>query len=325
VLAALEQARSRKPTQAVSAVAGFWDGAHGKGSASVGVWFHRAHETRPHALTIGRHPICEVAPVPGAALRHAVLLLWPPTDAVGPRVELIDLVAGSQVAAGGAFTEASASTPVVCRFSLPSADIVVLQATPGVSLCPEGPGAAAAKVTAPASHRSPALEAELFESDEPTRPDRFALAPDEQMIGFVDPNGVVRDTLGLPLTGHTPPLRVAVPDRALQQPIWLGRHPRCVTRSALRNRPTVSRIHACIIERRGGLWLIDCASRNGTEVIDARNGGRTALGPGTRALRLGPHHRIKLGEQELRLAPGPRAERLLHSDERVALHPQTAR
>lgn len=316
VLAALQTARDKRPDVAASGVAALWDSPHGKVSAAVGVWFHGPDDDRPHALTLGKHRLCDLAPVAHAAQRHAVILLWPPGVQRLPRVELIDFLTGTQVGAGGAAR--LDITPGACRFSLAMADLVVLQAPAGRTLFLGDPARAAARLTvAPPAVALWGADADGFDGGEPTEPDRLALARPETTIGFVDDDGAARDLYGALLYGETPPARVKLADRALDHPVLLGRHQEAATRRAFEHARSVSRIHACLLARRDGLWIVDCASHNGTEIVCRRTKRRVALGPGARAHRLGPFDDVFLGDRQVLLDPGPRAQALLYADNDV--------
>jgi hypothetical protein len=318
IFAALETSRAQHPDRPVSAVAAFWTNARGGTSASIGAYAHAGSGAEPHVLVVGSHPDCDVGPVPGATSRAALLLLWPPHEDEPPGCELIELDARDGATARGlAFPSAHGITAY--RLALPHLDIVVLQAGAHEPLCPEGTQAVADALhvsrSAPRAV-APADPGAGFDDDaEPTDPAKLGLPTldpvKEKVLAVRTDDGLLRDVhSGRPLA-FDPPLRISLRADELRGAILLGRTARCRGGAELATGRVVSRVHACLLARRDRLWVIDCASRNGTTVANARTGALTVLGPRRRAHALGPHDRVHLSSREVELVLDTRSAGLL--------------
>jgi hypothetical protein len=94
----------------------------------------------PVAHVIGRHSDVDSPPILGAALRHAVLLAWPPAPGEPPRVEVIDLATDVGIGVIGCEQKAAAhlesTGPLRCGVG--AADVIVIPVAAHAPLFPAG-------------------------------------------------------------------------------------------------------------------------------------------------------------------------------------------
>lgn len=284
----LRQARRQREEQgelAASVVLAHWQD-EGKPVSMVHVAHHPASVEAPVALVAGRHSECELGPIPGASLRHALILLWPPPDEGElPSAEVIDLGTETGISLPGGELSAHVASSGRLRFAVADADVVVLHARGGEPL-PLDPRALAAPPAEDEEREEVALDH--------TRPHTRHLN--------VSPTGELEEGGGLgdgdsciamrvsPGRGRRPGAehsmltqiirlderhvraRVLVRPQDLERGVRLGRYLRCRGASALGHDHYVSRVHALVLDRGGRRWLFDTASTNGTQVIDLESG-----------------------------------------------------
>jgi len=102
------------------------------------VVFFDERDDAPRALVLGRHSDVDTPPLPGASLRHAVVLAWPPATGETPRVEVLDLNTdvGLGVVGGGAAAHLDSSGPMA--FGVGAADVVVVPVAARAAVAPGG-------------------------------------------------------------------------------------------------------------------------------------------------------------------------------------------
>ncbi len=291
----LEQAaelRAEQPGLPASAVLVHWRGpAPGSTARLLRLVHHPAGVEAPIALVAGRHSQCDLGRIPGASLRHALILLWPPApEAELPAAEVIDLGTETGIALPGGRLAARLAGSQPIRFGVADADVVIFHARAGEPL-PSEPAALSrllgeisgqAEVTLHADrphtrhlHVSGTgeLEEEGSHDDEkscvivPVAPSRERRFGSEHMM--------LTEVLSLG-AGHVS-AKVHVQAEDLERGVRLGRYLRCRGASALGQDAHVSRVHALVLDRGGRRWLFDTASTNGTQVVDLDTG--LAIGP----------------------------------------------
>ncbi len=254
----------------------------------------------PIALVAGRHSECDLGRIPGASLRHALILLWPPAEAAGlPFTEVLDLgtQTGIVLPGGRAAMRVAGSMPI--RFSVASADVAILHAGAGEPLpldadtlsrdLRELPGGA--EVT---HHANQPYTRHL---DVTGLRELATASLDDAGKSYVElPAAAGRDrtfgsehmmlTQTLHLGDGLASARVNVRAEDLERGVRLGRYLRCRGSSVLGRDDHVSRVHALVLDRGGRRWLFDTASTNGTEVIDVDTGVVTGPVRGERTFAL---------------------------------------
>ncbi len=297
-----------------SAVLAHWRGAT---SASLTRLIHHPLGVNaPVALVAGRHTACDLGRIPGASLRHAIILLWPP-DGAGepPFAEVLDLGTRSGIALpdGRLAARLASSSPI--RFGVASADVVILHALAGEPLSLE-PAALSmllretserAEVSARANQP---FTRHLDVSDSAARQadgshDKSCIeVPVEPSAGgtFGSEHSMLTQIVHLD-EGHVSP-RVNVRAEDLERGVRLGRYLRCRGASVLGRADHVSRVHALVLDRGGRRWLFDTASTNGTAVVNVNTGVATGPVRGKRTFALHEGQAPSLAGQVALLAVG---------------------
>ena len=264
----------------------------------------------PAALVVGRHSECDLGRIPGASLRHALILLWPPGD-VGelPGAEVIDLGTQTGITLPDGRQAMRVASSESLRLGVAGADVVIAHARPGEPL-PLEPGdlaelhgqvperaevamhdgrpytrhldvATPSEVTlveqAPATAGAPEVAANEHTSCEviPVEPSRGRTFGSEHAML----------TQYISLGGHLS-AKVNVQAEDLERGVRLGRYLRCRGASVLGRDGHVSRVHALVLDRGGRRWLFDTASTNGTFVVDVDTGVATGPVRGERTFAL---------------------------------------
>lgn len=252
----------------------------------------------PAALVAGRHSECDLGSIPGASLRHALILLWPPGGDTGlPLAEVLDL--GTQTGIGlpdGRFAMRVASRASF-RFGVASADVIIVHARAGE----------------PLSFDSDTLSKLLREPPDPAEVTPHANQPYTRHLD-VGPGDEVENRPGVKNSLVAVPVKsgrdrtfgsehlmltqmvrlgeggtrakVHVRAQDLERGVRLGRYLRCRGASVLGRDEHVSRVHALVLDRGGHRWLFDTASTNGTAVVDVESGVATGPVRGSRTFAL---------------------------------------
>ncbi len=279
--------RAEQGELAASAVLLNW---HGDAPASMARLIHHPFGAEaPIALVAGRHSQCDLGSIPGASLRHALILLWPPTEGGGlPFAEVIDLGTQTGIALvdGRVAARIASSEPI--RFGVASADVVILHARAREPFSVEP--AALSKQLGEVSDRAEVT----LRADRPHTRHLDVSADSEEGISCDAEKSCVvvtappswDRTVGSEHTmltqfirlgkGHVS-ARVRVRAQDLERGVRLGRYLRCRGASVLSRDDHVSRVHALVLDRGGHRWLFDTASTNGTKVLDIDTG--VARGP----------------------------------------------
>jgi FHA domain len=262
---------------------------------------HPPEVDAPAALVAGRHSECDLGRIPGASLRHALILLWPPTgDRELPFAEVIDLGTQTGIALPDGRLAMRVASSESLRFGVADADVVIVHARGGEPLPLEPADLARLRCEVPeraevATHdgRPYTRHLNVGTAGDVTVPGEVsgtaeagAAAADDhtscEMIP-VEPSG--RRTFGaehamltqyISLGGHLS-AKVNVRAEDLERGVRLGRYLRCRGASVLGRDGHVSRVHALVLDRGGRRWLFDTASTNGTFVVDVESG--VASGP----------------------------------------------
>lgn len=234
----------------------------------------------PLALSLGRHPGCDLPGLREASLRHALVLAWP--TGASP-VEVIDLRSntGLVLSSGRAVTRLRGAGPL--RFVAGNDDVTVLYARPGAPLEVDLPDELDGWVALEEGHM-------LGADDEQTRLPKthpsFVAHVGGALVRLADRH--VLDPRGyevIPVRAHE-----------LTRGVLLGRYTRCHTSGYFQDDEHVSRVHALVLERDEKLHVVDAGSTHGTGIVDARDGRTLAtLGASRRAYTLGSRELVEVG------------------------------
>ena len=280
--------REERPALAASAILVHWRGAE-RGSVAR-VVHHPPGVEAPIALVAGRHSECDLGSIPGASLRHALILVWPPAgERKRPLVEVLDLgtQTGITLPDGRLVTRVATSKPV--RFGIASADVLILHAAAGEPLSLEpadlkGQLSETLDPTEVTPHANPgytrhvdiAASGGVDEDDPPVDAEscvEISVKPGQERT-FGPEHMMLTQIVHL---GDHAGAKVNVQAKDLERGVRLGRYLRCRGASVLGRDGHVSRVHALVLDRGGHRWLFDTASTNGTQVVDVDTG--LASGP----------------------------------------------
>lgn len=288
LVAEAKRLRAEQGDLAASAVLLRWRGENPTTTARL--VHHPAGAEAPIALVAGRHSQCDLGRIPGASLRHALLLFWPPVQPWGrPSLEAIDLGTETGIALvdGRLAARFQSSEPI--RFGVASADVVVLHARAREPLSFDPAVLSETLRTVPEQ-----AEVTLHTNQDHTR--------HLDVSGIVEPDDATYDqgkscvelnvealhdgdvgsehdmlTQFVRFREGLVSARIRVRLQDLERGVRLGRYLRCRGATVLRGDEHVSRVHALVLERGGRRWLFDTASTNGTSVFDVDTG--VARGP----------------------------------------------
>lgn len=280
--------RAEQGEFAASAVLLGWRGENP--TATARLIHHPPGSEAPIALVAGRHSQCDLGRIPGASLRHALLLLWPPTEGGGlPYVEAIDLGTETGIALVDGRLAARVITSEPIRFGVASADVVVLHARAREPFSIEPAVLSKQLQTVPER-----AEVTLHAKQAHTRHLDVSGVGEPEDLTYEAGKSCVEVRLDAPRDGEVGSehdmltqfirfrrglvsARIRVRRQDLERGVRLGRYLRCRGATVLRCDEHVSRVHALVLERAGHRWLFDTASTNGTEVLDVDTG--VARGP----------------------------------------------
>ncbi len=288
-----ERLRAERLDLPASAVLMHWHGA--EATSMTRLVHHPFDVEAPVALVAGRHSECDLGRIPGASLRHALILLWPPTGGEPPFAEVLDLGTrtGISLLDGRLAARVASSLPI--RIGVASADVVILHAPAGEPL---------------------PLEPTVLERSLREVPDQVEVTPranrpytrhlDVSSYGMGDHDDE-KSCVEVPVKpGHDGTFgsehsmltqiirlgdghfnaKVNVRAEDLERGVRLGRYLRCRGASVLGRDDHVSRVHALVLDRGGHRWLFDTASTNGTKVVNVDTGVATGPVRGQRTFAL---------------------------------------
>ncbi len=296
-VAELHRLRAEQPALPASAVFVHWRG--GTTTASMTKLVHHPFGVEaPVALVAGRHSECDLGSIPGASLRHALILLWPPAGEAGlPFAEILDLGTQTGIALpdGRLAMRVAGSMPI--RFGVASADVIIVQAPAGEPLALEQAALAKqlhdvpdqAEVTAHANQPyTRHLDISGSDAGEEDHDDRkscvmVAVKPGQDRT-FGSEHMMLTQVVRLGEGNASAKVHVRATD--LERGVRLGRYLRCRGASVLGRDDHVSRVHALVLDRGGHRWLFDTASTNGTAVVDVDTGVATGPVRGERTFAL---------------------------------------
>jgi hypothetical protein len=290
-------------------------GADGFDAVHTALVFHDAGDTGPLAVVLGRHDHCDLAEIPGAALRHALVLMWPAAHGDAARLEALDLKTGIGLGTTGGEVALHVEGTQALRFGVGVADVVAVGAAPGAPLfdgSPEDLLARLAREPTPVRRHAPepgvplAQLAELVEqqaasdhaprlevgSEKPSESDAVSALDDSAaVVGFTRATRskiVTSSHFAAQMQAEASPTDVPVLVHAawsaLEEGLLLGRYERCAAHESLAEDSGVSRVHAALLVRRDSLFVIDTGSTNGTRV-KRDDGSVVELGRGKRVHR----------------------------------------
>ncbi len=269
-------------------------------ASAVRVVHHAPGVEAPIALVAGRHSECDLGTIPGASLRHAIVLLWPP--AAGEELasaEVLDLgtQTGLALPDGRLAMRVAGRAPI--RFGIGSADVLILHAPAGEPLALEPADLANLRQAVPeraevTEHASRPYTRHLDvsgvgEPEQESPPDLekscVALRAKPSRDRTFGSEHLMLTQLVRLGEGHAG-ARVCVRARDLERGVRLGRYLRCRGASVLGRDDHVSRVHALVLDRGGHRWLFDTASTNGTVVVDVDTGAVSGPVRGERTFAL---------------------------------------
>ncbi len=304
LVAEAQRSRMERQELPTSAVLVYCRGA--ESATMTRVVHHPPGVEAPAALVAGRHSECDLGQIPGASLRHALILLWPPAAAGElPFAEVIDLGTQTGIALPDGRLAMRLASSESLRFGVADADVVIVHARAGESLPLEAENLAALRHEVPERAEVAVRDGEPYTrhmnvatASDATLPDGVSVvaesppaadAPEEAgdpescEVVPVEPSrgrtfGAEHAMLTqyISLGGHLS-AKVNVQAEDLERGVRLGRYLRCRGASVLGRDGHVSRVHALVLDRGGRRWLFDTASTNGTFVVDVDTG--LASGP----------------------------------------------
>ncbi|MBI1946157.1 MAG: hypothetical protein HYS27_10695 [Deltaproteobacteria bacterium] len=252
----------------------------------VGCWLRTAPpDGGPLAVSLGAHLECDVGPVLGASLRHALLLL--DQERRPGCVDVVDLRTEEGLRQDGEHGLRRVLAEGAVRFGAGTADVLAIPLAAGERV-DAGVERARAVLDLAVLPLAPQPEVQVASWD------RSVCAP------VPAPMRAWRDGathLGVALDGGArDACRVAVGEHALSEGVLLGRLERCVG-GGVDSR--ISRVHVWVAARGDGLLVADVGSTNGTAVQDGAR--RVVLTRGRRAVECGRHATIVLAGIAVRL------------------------
>ena len=295
----LEAERVRQPDRCAVAIIASWRREGARHHVESSVVF--VDDDLPVAVSVGRHTACDISDIPGAALRHALVLLQGGSK---PLVEAIDLHSGIGFYVGGPTLATRIEASAAVRFGVGSAEIIVLPSAPRTPLLPEG----LQSLLQP--------DADMHIREQRRGDERFLGRLVEDSVAWAQrPIEISRiDALDalqaretsffgstLVRPAHEGSIVVEVTAEEVVEGVLLGRYPRCRKSVALSAGQRVSRVHALIIERRGQTWLADVGSTYGTVVENDGGVVKAKLSGARRVARLDEGDRVLLGDREVTL------------------------
>lgn len=305
LFAGLERDRARRSEEACVAVIVTWrqggEAHHVQSSLFV------VKDDVPTAVSLGRHTSCDFGGIPGAALRHAILLVQQGQSA--PLVEAIDLRTGIGLFVGEPHLADRIEGTGAVRFGVGAAEVIVLTSAPGTPLLPKALGDSLFSHTSCGGRRirpqpederrffGAVVEESVVWAQRPSEISRAEIVDAFQTRPtsfFRSPRRAAFD----PVAGEAVVVTINADD--IVEGVLLGRYPRCRGAEELSQNASVSRVHALVVERGGQTWLVDAGSTFGTVV---RRGHRvTARLPAMgRVFRLDEGDQLFLGDCEVRL------------------------
>jgi hypothetical protein len=259
----------------------------------------------PGVITLGRHDRCDFGELGGAALRHALLLAYPPSEGEPARIEALDLASGIGLGVGLGRGSTQLLAARRMRFGVGDCGVLAFLAEPGERLFPEGVEAALASLDKGAHVAGVNLHMPADEREEapPTEALRHLGANADSMWS----EGSQIEPCTLVASVEPDAYVIEARPAELQGGLLLGRYPRCRGSLELGQDGSVSRVHAVIVRRRGQSFLIDCGSTNGTS-LDAASEPLVELGPDQRIAAITPGDDVLLGGLRLRFTLVAEAE-----------------
>ncbi len=293
-----ERLRAEQPDFPSSAVLGHLRGA--SPASITRLVRHPPGVEAPIALVAGRHSECDLVRIPGASLRHALILLWPPTgEGELPFAEVIDLGTQTGIALPDGRLAARLASSEPIRVGVGDADIVIYHTLAGEPFPVEPADLSRllheipdqAEVTPHANrphtrHLDVSGAGDLEEASWRDGEKSWVAVPvrrgRDRAVG--SEHAMLTQIISLGEGRVSPRVHVRVED--LERGVRLGRYLRCRGASALCRDAHVSRVHALVLDRGGHRWLFDTASTNGTQVVDLDTGVATGPVRGERTFTL---------------------------------------
>ncbi len=287
--------RTERPALPASVVLVRWRGP--EPASMTRVVHHAPGVEAPVALVAGRHSECDLGSIPGASLRHALILLWPPAgEDKPPFADVIDLGTQTGIALPDGRLAARVAGSMPMRFGVASAEVVILHALAGdpLPLEPEGLSKLFREISDQIEVTTRANQpytrhldiSETGITEEGSSNDKSCVAvpvkPARERT-FGSEHLMLTQAIRL---GDATSAKVHVRAKDLERGVRLGRYLRCRGASVLGRDGHVSRVHALVLDRGGHRWLFDTASTNGTQVVDVDTGLATGPVRGERTFAL---------------------------------------
>jgi hypothetical protein len=265
----------------------------------IKVCFIEAQATSPNVFFFGRHERCDVGEIPGASLRHAVVLTWP-SNSDRAAMEVIDLhtPGGLAVTSGGRADRLFGYEGL--RAGIGEFEVILLWAPPHQPFAINWPD----EINEMDDLKT-MINAVVVPNDVDgmlrVLGDKWARLDADQssvIVDLDDDGGSWRRRSGkVPVSRDVTVVKST--EAALKRGLLLGRYPRCDALAASTDNQ-ISRVHALLIAREGRLWVIDTASHNGTQIIDIQSGAiRKNLTTNLWAHPLAAGEGIRLGRTEI--------------------------
>jgi hypothetical protein len=219
------------------------------------------------ALVLGRHTQSDLRMIPYAAQRHAIILCWPPTGDLPPFLEAIDLFTTVGLGTPGNDRLTHVAGKNYLRFCTGPAHTLVLFAKPNQSFSdvlesdygcdPEQSEGNDPDLPFSSQVDVKTIQSQIKGHSAQDVPTLISVGPD----GDIDPRYAANTRLG------SQPVVLPTRINDLVLGLLVGRHERCPGHQSFTQNNEISRVHYCLLSRRGQLWIVDAGSTNGTRVI----------------------------------------------------------
>lgn len=251
------------------------------------------------AFVLGRHTQSDLRMIPYSAQRHALILCWPPYEDHPPFIEAIDLFTTVGLGTPGGERLTHVAGEGYLRFCTGPAHTIVFFAPAGKTFSEVLKENYSYDVTASGMDPVFPFSGQL-KGEELARQVKPHVASNTPTLISVDKHGNIDDQFAEKTRNGGHPVVLPVRRDDLFRGLMIGRHERCPGYQSFSQNSEVSRLHYCLISRRGQLWAIDSGSTNGTRIIQSNNDAHR-LNHRQRAWLLGPNDITCIGGRDIYL------------------------